>query len=190
MLYDIVKLIVDTASFLLVGACLMRLWMQQRRINMHNAVGTFVMALTDWLVRPLRRFVPGIASVDWASLVAAFIISILAALILDMTVMMAVGFVRPPSIEFLVLHAVVVLVNGALYLGQLVVLLVMALSWLNPFSPVLPILDALTAPLLRPIRRVLPTFGRLDLSPLVLFVLLQIGQIIVGHLTSTWPASY
>jgi len=187
MLYQIINLVVNTAGALLVGACLMRLWMQQRRIPMHNAVGTFVMALTDWLVRPLRRIVPGVAGVDWASLVAAFVISILAALILDMAYMLMIGFIRPPAIEFLLLHAVAYLANGALYLGQLVVFLVFALSWLNPFSPVLPILDALTAPLLRPIRKVLPNFGRVDLSPLVLFVLLQIGQIVLGNLVGRGP---
>jgi YggT family protein len=190
MLYEIFDIVLNTAGALLVGGCLMRLWMQQRRITMHNPVGTFVMALTDWIVRPLRRLIPGFGGVDWASLVAAFVLSLLAALALDLAYMLTVGIVRAPDIEYLVLHALVYLASKALYLGQLVVLLVAALSWLNPFSPVLPILDALTAPLLRPIRRVLPSFGRVDLSPLVLFVLLQIGQIILGNLINRWPAGY
>jgi YggT family protein len=190
MLYQIVSYIVTTVDALLVGACLMRLWMQMRRISMHNPVGTFVMAMTDWIVRPLRRFLPGLAGVDWASLAAAFIVSLVAALVLDLAYMGTIGIVRPPAIEFIVLRALFFVVNGALWLGQLMVFLVFALSWLNPFSPVLPILDALTAPLLRPIRRILPNFGRVDLSPLVLFALLQIGQIVLDGLMRRWGIVY
>ena len=56
------------------------------------------------------------------------------------------------------------------------------LSWVNPYSPVQPIFDALTRPFLRPLRRVIPLLGQFDLSPLVLLVLLQIALILLAHL--------
>ncbi|MNC91389.1 YGGT family protein [compost metagenome] len=56
------------------------------------------------------------------------------------------------------------------------------LSWVNPYSPVQPLFDAMTRPFLRPIRRVVPLLGSVDLSPLVLLLLLQIALIALAHL--------
>jgi YggT family protein len=54
------------------------------------------------------------------------------------------------------------------------------LSWVQPGAPVMGTLDRLCSPLLRPIRRVVPQIGGMDLSVLVLIVLLQIGLILLG----------
>jgi YggT family protein len=97
---------------------------------------------------------------------------------------------RPPVPEVVVGLALVWLVKWALYLASLMVLVVAVLSWVNPFSPVLPVFDALTAPLLRPIRQILPNVGRFDLSPLVLFVIIQILEIILQGLAARWIGMY
>ena len=59
MLYQIVSLLLEVATSVLAGACLLRLYMQHQRIPMSvrsgNPLGRFVFALTDWLVLPLRR---------------------------------------------------------------------------------------------------------------------------------------
>jgi YggT family protein len=61
------------------------------------------------------------------------------------------------------------------------------LSWVNPHSPVLYLFDAMTRLFLRPIRRVLPLLGSVDLSPLVLLVVLQVALIALEHLrTAVW----
>jgi YggT family protein len=52
----------------------------------------------------------------------------------------------------------------------------------NPHSPVQPLFDAMTRPFLRPLRRAIPLLGRVDLSPLVLLVLLQVALIALAHL--------
>ncbi len=49
------------------------------------------------------------------------------------------------------------------------------LSWfhLDPRNPLIQMLNAVTEPILEPIRRVMPGLGGLDLSPLVAMFLLQ-----------------
>jgi YggT family protein len=65
--------------------------------------------------------------------------------------------------------------------GWMILLLGYAiLSWVQPQSPVLGTLDRLCAPVLRPVRRVVPLVGGVDLSVLVLLILLQIGLIVLG----------
>ena len=65
------------------------------------------------------------------------------------------------------------------------------LSWLVAFNVIntyndfvrqlLYALDRITAPIYRPIRRVMPDFGQLDLSPLVALLLIIILQMVIGH---------
>jgi len=63
-----------------------------------------------------------------------------------------------------------------------VTLIQAVLSWINPLSPVMPVLYTLTAPLLDPIRRALPRMGGLDFSPLILLVIAQVAMMVVQHL--------
>jgi YggT family protein len=176
MLYEIVHLIVDVVGGLLVGACLLRAWMQSRRIGGANPVGAFVMGLTDWIVKPLRRILPGYGGVDWGSVVAAIVITFVAT-----TIDLALRWGGMPPFELLVGVTLIWLLKWILYLAQLIILIAAVLSWVNPFSPLLPVFDALTVPLLAPIRRVLPSSGRLDFAPLVALLLIQILLIIVSR---------
>ena len=177
MLYEIIHLLVDVIGGLLVGACLLRAWMQLRRIGGANPVGSFTMGLTDWIVRPLRRIVPGYAGIDWASLVAAFVITLVAVMI-DL----GLRFGGLPPIGFTLLLTLVWMIKWVLYLIQLMIVIAAVLSWVNPFSPFLPVFDALTAPLLAPLRRVLPRMGRVDFSPLVALLAVQIALIVVNRI--------
>jgi YggT family protein len=190
MLQEILFLLANTVGMLFVGSCMLRLWMQSRRVGMRNQVGSIVMYLTDWIIKPLRRVVPGAGGVDWASLIGALLISLAASLITLVLLSAVDGFVRPPTPEVVVGLALIWLIKWTLYLGSLVVLVVAVLSWVNPFSPVLPVFDALTAPFLKPIRQILPNVGRFDLSPLVLFILIQILEIILQGLAVRWIGVY
>ena len=177
MLYEIIHLLVDVLGGLLVGACILRAWMQARRIGGANPVGSFVMGLTDWIVRPLRRIVPGYAGIDWASLVAAFVITLVAVMI-DL----GIRFGGLPPFGFTLLLTLVWMIKWVLYLIQLMIVIAAVLSWVNPFSPFLPVFDALTAPLLAPLRRLLPRMGRMDFSPLVALLAIQIALIVVNRI--------
>ena len=53
-------------------------------------------------------------------------------------------------------------------------------SWVNPNAPLAPFVGALNAPLLRPIRRVVPLAGGIEFSVLVAFLLLQIVRYVLG----------
>ncbi len=66
--------------------------------------------------------------------------------------------------------------------GTLMVIVAAVMSWVSPFHPAARLLTAFMQPLLAPIQRVLPRPGNIDLSPLVLIVLLQIVQLVLGSL--------
>jgi len=180
MLYQIFTLLLEVAVGLLSGACLLRLYMQYLRIPMSarsgNPLGRFVFALTDWIVLPLRRLLPSVGALDTASLVAAFLLQLGEFGLLWLLAGAAGGlFAVPILASFGVLRMAV---SGL----TAVVIVHAVLSWVSTQSVVADVADRLAAPLLGPIRRLLPLVGGIDLSPLALLVLLQIAAIVLGHL--------
>ena len=100
MITDIVRLLVDTLGALVVGACLLRLWLQSQRIGMRSPVGEFTMALTDWIVKPLRRIVPGTGGIDCVeALIAAYLVSFFAVCVLVLVSSLMVANPHVPGLE-------------------------------------------------------------------------------------------
>jgi YggT family protein len=170
---SILQFIVDTAATLLGALLLLRFWMQATRVRPPQQIGQFTFTMTDWLVLPLRRLVPGMGGYDWASLIGAFLVVLLASSLL---------LVAGASAEMVLVHALYRFLNWILY-GFMALLIIDAIfSWVNPHAPLAPFVHALNTPILRPIRRVVPPIGGIDLSVLVALVLIQIIQFVLRQL--------
>lgn len=176
MLFQILSFILDVASGLLTGACLLRLYMQLQRAPFANPVGRLVFALSDWLVLPLRKLVPAAGRWDLSCLVAAFLLQLVQYLLLWLLLGAGIGLAWLPWMA--VFSLLRVAVSGLM--GLMIVYAV--LSWVPTRSPIGDVIARLCEPLLRPVRRVLPLVGGIDLSPLVLLVLLQVVSIVLGHM--------
>lgn len=141
------------------------------RTPMRNPIGEFVMAITDFLVLPLRKRLPAIAGLDSATL--------LLALLVELIYLSALYTVQgDPSHGFpllgLLALAAVKLIKISVYLLMAAVFAQAILSWVNPHSTVTPLLASVTDRFLRPIRNVVPLMGSFDLSPLLLFIVCQL----------------
>ena len=187
MLIRILGFLLETAFFVLIAAALLRAWMNWLRVSMFAQPGSFVMALTDWLVKPLRRTLPQRllkARVDWASVIAAALMALSYALLGWVLFSVLTGVPEAglnfASAIFLPVFALKMLIRVALQTLFMLVLGYAVLSWLQPGSMAYGLLARLTEPLLAPFRRVIPTVGGVDLSALVLMLVLQIGLMILG----------
>ena len=174
--------LLETLFFFLMAAAFLRAWMNQLRVQMSGQPGRLAIALTDWLVQPLRRVLPrslAQSRIDWGSLLSAGLLSLVYGGLSVGLVSLFVAMPASPLWELL--ERAVRLMLRVLLQGWMILLLGYAiLSWVQPQSPVLDTLDRLCAPLLRPIRRVVPLVGGVDLSVLVLVILLQVGLILLG----------
>ncbi|QYY24770.1 MULTISPECIES: YggT family protein [unclassified Diaphorobacter] len=179
MLFQILSFLLDVASGLLTGACLLRLYMQLQRVSFANPVGRLVFALSDWLVLPLRKLVPSVGRWDLSCLAAALLLQLVQYLLLWLLVGGGMGLAWLPWMALFGLARVAV--SGLM--GLLIVYAV--LSWVQTRSPISDVITRLCEPLLRPVRRVLPLLGGVDLSPLVVLVLLQVVMIVLGHLQAS-----
>lgn len=153
---------------------LLRFYMQAFRVSFSGPFGHFVVTLTNWAVKPLRRIVPGLFGLDLASLLAALVLQlILMAVVLSLSAAIyladgtALGIAVVWGAVRGVLRLSIYLLIGALILQAV-------LSWVNPYSPLSAPVNQLTRPLLAPIRRVLPPISGIDLSPLVAILLAQV----------------
>ena len=163
-------LLLETLGSLLAIACLSRAYMNRVGIGSRNQIGQFILAVTDWLVRPLRRLIPAGRNLDWASIVAALLVSSVLALVF----VSMFGARQVPSFGAVLLLSLFWLVKWSLWLLTVLVIVQAVLSWVNPYAPIAPTIDALTRPFLAPIRRVVPLIGGVDLSPLVLILGIQV----------------
>lgn len=161
----ILQLIVDTVAGVVGGVLLLRFWMQVIRVRPPMSIAQFTFTLTDWLVRPLRRILPGVGGYDWASLIGAFLVVLLASSVL---------FLAGYGVQMVLLDAVLRLLHWIIYGFIGLLILEVIFSWVNPDAPLAPFVRALNYPLLKPIRRVIPPIGGIDFSVLVAFLLLQI----------------
>jgi len=174
MLDNALAFLIDVFFALFTYAILLRFVMQAMRAPFRNPLGQAVIALTDWIVKPLRKIVPGFRGIDWASLVAAFLFQFLWLLALQLVFGRAFSLLGA-GLGFLLLATIVALVKALLWLVIIVVFAQAILSWVAPDGPIAGVLNALTFPLLRPIRRVVPLIGgTLDLSPLIVIVIAQL----------------
>ncbi|CAH2789648.1 MAG: Cell division integral membrane protein, YggT and half-length relatives [uncultured Paraburkholderia sp.] len=175
MFGDIARFLLNTVFTLFGAALLLRAWLQVVHMPPYNPVTNAVLQATNWIVLPLRKILPSTHSIDWASIVAA----LLAAIVYVVLMVVLTGTDPLTLLPTLLIVAVLTLIKWALNLIIWMTILMALLSWLNPHSPAMPILYQLTAPFLDPLRRIVPQLGGIDLSPSLLFVIVQVLLMVV-----------
>ncbi|NIO43553.1 MAG: YggT family protein [Burkholderiales bacterium] len=174
--------LLETFVGLFVLALLLRFFMQVVRAPVQNPLSHFVIALTDFVVRPARRVIPGLRGYDLSSLVVAWLLQI--ALVSVVFWANDFDFTAPAGVTAVALigYAAVKLLKILIYIVLVSTIIQAVLSWINPYSPIAPILNAMTRPFLGVFRYRIPPIGGVDLSPLFVLVVCQ--------LLLMWPVAY
>lgn len=151
-------------------ALLLRFYMQAFRVSFRNQVGAFVVQLTNGLVMPVRKILPGLLGLDLASLLLAYLLQVA----LLFAVFALRGGLGADLFALIFWGALLAILRISIYLliGALVIQAV--LSWVNPYSPLAGPLAQFTRPFTGPIRRVVPPIAGIDLSPLIALLLAQV----------------
>ncbi|WP_026957709.1 MULTISPECIES: YggT family protein [Aliagarivorans] len=175
--------LIGTVFDLYLMVVLLRVWLQLARADFYNPLSQFVVKATNPVVAPLRRIIPGVGGIDWASLLFAFVV---AAAKWALLFQIRAGVTDWQGIPII---AALNVVKEAGTMVFWVLLLRAILSWVSQGrSPIEYVLHQLSEPLLAPIRRVVPVMGGLDLSVLVLFIALNFLNILIsGWFPLIWP---
>jgi YggT family protein len=180
MLIQIANLLLQVLVSIVAGACLLRCYLQWLAFNLGSGqsriIGAYVLPLSNWIVIPLRKLIPSIGRFDVASFLAAYLL-----VVGKTAILLLLSGAALTNISWLLL-ALIDLVD--LILSGLVGLVFASviLSWVSAGSQIQYLVSLLVEPLLAPIRKAMPNFGALDLSPLALLLILQVLQIVLSHL--------
>jgi YggT family protein len=174
MLGNALIFIAQVVFGLLTLTLLLRFYLQWVRAPYRNPLADFVNALTDFMVRPARRVLPGLWGIDLPTLLLAWLMQLLEWLIVLQVRGFRFGTEIGMALVGIAAVAAVAVLQMLVYIVLFSTLLQAVLSWINPGSPIAPLLDAMTRPFLRMFRRNIPPIGNVDLSPLFLMVACQL----------------
>lgn len=180
-------LIINTLFDLYVLLVLLRFLLQMFRADFYNPVSQFVVRVTTPPLRPLRRVIPSIAKQDSASIVLCLIVIYAKFIILRLLDIPAIqiGSALAPigqaSYAALVVFSIADLVSLLFTVFLVAIIIQVILSWVNPgaYNPVIGLVNRIAQPVLRPVQKLVPPIGGIDLSPLFASLLLLVGKMLV-----------
>lgn len=170
--------ITKTLIDLYILAYVLRLTLQWARADFYNPFSQFIVRITNPLVIPGRRVLPAIGKLDTATLLAIFILEVVAILVL----WWLYGASWPPPVGQLLVYALLRTLVAFINLFFFAILIRVILSWVSPgaHSPVTAIIWSVTEPVMAPVRRVIPPMGGLDISPLFVLIGLQALRMLIS----------
>lgn len=170
--------LVHTLFSIYLVIVVLRLLLAWVRADFYNPLSQFLVKATNPVLVPLRRIIPSIGSIDTASLILILGIKLLELMLLAMITGKAFAF------SALLILALLQIVELVIWIFIFAIIIQVIMSWVSPgvqyyHNPAASLLHSLTEPLLRPVRRVLPPMGMVDLSPLVVTLCLYIILIVL-----------
>ena len=179
MLTNVLVFLLNTLLGLMSLAFLLRFYLQATNSPFRNPLSHAIQTITDFAVIPVRRFVPSIFKLDTSTLMLAFVTQLILLFVLrylgGFPFGLAGNSIWLGLAGLSALHVAKLSVDLFLY----AIVAQALLSWVNPYTPIAPVLEALSRPILKPIRQFIPSPNGLDLSPLVAIIAAQLLEMLV-----------
>jgi YggT family protein len=179
MMTDAMLFLLHTLLGLFTLAVLLRFYLQLTGAPFQNPASQVVVALTNFAVKPLRRIIPSLRNLDLSTLLLAYLSQLLLQLgtqwLRDFPLLVAGNAVWVALLGL----ALVGIFKLSIYIFLYAVIIQAILSWVNPYTPMAPVFDALTRPILMPLRRLVPTASGIDLTPLIVFIVAELLLILL-----------
>lgn len=181
-LTEIGNLVLQTLFGLLLLAVILRLLLQLARADFYNPISQAVVKATNPVLLPLRRLIPAAGPIDSASVVLALLVQALA--IVSILLLHGAGFPSPIALIIWSLIGLAAFVTSIYFYAVLASII---LSWVAPgtYHPAAMLLHQLTEPVMKPFRRLLPPMGGLDLSPILVFLSVNVVQVLLRHFAAS-----
>lgn len=162
--------LISTLIGLYIIIVLLRFLLQMVRADFYNTLSQFIVKATNPVLKPLRRIIPGFYGLDIASLVLAYVLQVVENFLL-FTIQ---GI--PVNSLVLLWHSIGSLLTLILYIYFFAILVQVIISWISPgtYNPATALIHHITEPILRPARKILPPFSGFDLSPILVFIVINL----------------
>jgi YggT family protein len=174
---DALSFLINTIFDLFLMVLAVRFILCWVRADYFNPITRFIVQYTQSFIGPLRRIIPTFANIEFSTLLLIFALNILRFYLL---VLLTIG--TPRSISGLLILSGANTLKLFLNTFFFAILFQALLSFVQQgYSPLYRFLDQLTLPVMRPIRRLIPPMGVIDLSPIPALILLQLLLILIAN---------
>ena len=162
--------LISTLLGLYIIIVLLRFLLQLVKADFYNPLSQFIVKATSPVLTPMRRFIPGLFGLDIASLLLAYSLQCVENFLLFS--------LRGSSLNPLLIlwHSIGSLLTLFLYIYFFAILIQVIISWISPgqYNPAIALIHRITEPVMQPARKLLPPFSGFDLSPILVFIVLNI----------------
>lgn len=166
-------IILDFAFRLAILLFLARFLLQACKADFYNPISQAVVKATDTVCKPLRTIVPSFGVFDIASLLMAWLVAML-----SIAAVSALFQPEMPSVATFLLGGIIktLLVLIQFYKWNIIIIVIASFIAAGTTHPALQLLQQLVEPLMAPVRKILPSLGPLDLSPMVVILLIIVVE--------------
>lgn len=169
------EFLINTLFSLFITAVMLRFLLALVRADFYNPLSQILVKITNPVLKPMRRLIPGFGGIDIAS--------VLLMLVLQMLALGLITLLRGASIHplGLLIWAMAELLSLLLNIYMFSILIQVILSWISPgtYNPAASLIFSINEPLLAPARRLIPPLSGLDLSPVAVMVGLQLLKMLL-----------
>jgi YggT family protein len=178
---EIFGYLVQTFLSLYLLAMILRFLLQVVRADFYNPISQFLVKITNPLVLPLRRVIPGFAGLDMASLLLALLLQMA-----GIVALMLINGLGLPNILLLLVWSALGIIGLLVNIYFFALLAMIILSWIAQGSnnAAIYLLHQITEPVMAPVRKALPPMGGMDFSPILVFILINVLQIALRHMAA------
>jgi YggT family protein len=174
LLSNALLFLIKTILDLLTLAFLLRFYFQLTRVSFQNQAAQVIVTLTNFAVKPVRRIIPSFGKIDASTLLLAYISQLLLA-VCTLWISEFPLFIASNKIWLTILTiAFISTISLSITIFLYSVLIQAILSWVNPHTPIAPVLNNLTQPILKLLRKFIPAAGNIDLTPLIFIIAAQL----------------
>jgi len=176
---EILAYLLQTFLSLFLLVVMLRFLLQLVRADFYNPVSQFLVKVTNPLILPLRKLVPGLWGLDMAALLLLLLVQVA-----GIAAMLLINGVALPNPFLLLLWSVLGIAALLVNFYFFALLAIIILSWVAPGSknPVIYLLHQVTEPVMAPFRRLIPPMGGMDFSPILVFISINVVQIMLRHM--------
>ena len=169
------EFLIGTLFSLYILILMLRFLLAWSRADFYNPFSQFIVKVTNPVIVPMRRIVPSVGGIDLATIVVMVCLQVISLLVISSL------HGAPLGIASLIMLSIAELLSLVFNIFIFAILILALLSWINPgtYNPVSSVLYSITEPVMKPVRRMLPPMGGVDLSPLVAIIGLQVIKMLV-----------
>ncbi|MDB6063441.1 MAG: putative integral rane protein [Verrucomicrobiaceae bacterium] len=177
---EIASFLIQSVGGLYLWAILLRFLLQIARADFYNPVSQALVRVTNPLVKPLRRLIPGFFGVDIASLILAWLVKLLMVVTIYIIQTGSLNFSFPLVLAVSLLSILVAVLN--IYFLAMIASIIISWVAAGSYHPAVVLLNQLAEPIMAPFRKLLPPMGGIDFSPMLAFLAINVVKILLSGL--------